>query len=290
MSEEEIRRLSHSFLVKTCALLLLWTVLSWLVANAIQKSQTSELIQNETAGLASLVSNTAESIDLGLDYLHGIPALVANDELLAPVMARFGSTTPSGIPYGKREAVWTDNSSLKNVDNYLRQVSSSLGADVVWITNAAGDCIASSNAGKPESFVGTNYADREYFKIARNGKPGRQYAMGRKTNIPGLFFSSPIMIKGRFAGAAVAKIDLPRLRHWVSQTDSFISDEHGVIILARDQTLVMRALPVPTSLTFPELSVSHVTSKAIFRRLKLRHGMADVFPRCAISTRRRSLC
>ena len=131
-------------------------------------------------------------------------------------------------------------------------MSKSLGADVVWITNAAGDCIASSNADKPESFVGTNYADREYFRIAQNGKPGRQYAMGRKTNIPGLFFSAPITVNGRFAGVAVAKIDMPRLRHWVNQADAFLSDEHGVIILARDPVLEMRSLPDSDVAKLPE--------------------------------------
>ena len=243
MSEEEIRRLNFLFFAKAGAMLLLWTLLSWFVADATQKSHTRQLIQNETVALDTLAGNTAQAIDLGLDYLHGITALVARGELIPAAMSRFGSATPSLIPFEKRKAIWSNNSSLKRVDSYLNQVSSSLGADVVWVTNAAGDCIAASNADKPASFVGTNYADREYFRIAQNGKPGRQYAMGRKTNIPGLFFSAPITINGRFAGVAVAKIDLPRLRHWVNQTDSFISDEHGVIILARDPALEMRSLP-----------------------------------------------
>ena len=243
MSEEEIRRLSFLFFVKAGAMLLLWTLLSWFVADATQKSHTRQLIQNETVALDTLAGNTAQAIDFGLDYLHGIPALVARGELIPAAMSHFGSTTPSIIPFEKRKAIWSNNSSLRSINNYLNQVSISLGADVVWVTNAAGDCIAASNADKPESFVGTNYADREYFRIAKSGKPGRQYAVGRKTNIPGLFFSAPIMINGRFAGVAVAKMDIPRLRHWVSQSDSFISDEHGVIILARDPALEMRSLP-----------------------------------------------
>ena len=77
MPEEEIRRLSLSFAIKSGALLLLWTFLSWFIADATQKSHTREYIQAETVGLDNLVNNTAQSIDLGLDYLHGIPALVA---------------------------------------------------------------------------------------------------------------------------------------------------------------------------------------------------------------------
>lgn len=243
MPEEEIRRLSFAFLIKSGALLLLWTLVSWLVADATQTSRSRELIRVETVGLNTLVNNTAQSIDFGLDYLHGISGLVAKDELIASAMSRFGHTKSTLISVEERKQIWSRDTSLKAIDGYLDQVRNSLGADVVWVTNAAGDCIASSNADKPESFVGTNYADREYFRIARGGKPGRQYAMGRKTNIPGLYFSTPITLNGRFAGVAVAKIDTPRLQHWVNQADAFISDEHGVIILARDPTLEMRSLP-----------------------------------------------
>ena len=63
--------------------------------------------------------------------------------------------------------------------------------DIIWLMNAAGDCVAASNFADRTSFVGTNYADRSYFQSARDGKRGRQYAMGRATNVPGLFFRHP---------------------------------------------------------------------------------------------------
>ena len=90
MSEEEIRRLSFSFFIKSGAQLLLWTLISWFIADAMQTTHTRELIRAESGSLESLVSNTAQSIDLGLDYLHGIPALVAKDELIAPAMSPSG--------------------------------------------------------------------------------------------------------------------------------------------------------------------------------------------------------
>ncbi|MDO8990444.1 MAG: ATP-binding protein [Sideroxyarcus sp.] len=243
MSEEEIRKRFFSLLAKSGAMLLLWAVLSWFIADAVLKTHTREHIRREAADLQTLVGSTAQSIDLGLDYLHEIPELVAKDDLIRPAMLRFGSTVPSGLPAAKRKEIWSNNSLLRDIDKYLDQVRKTFGGDVVWIANAAGDCIASSNADTPESFVGTNYADREYFLLAREGKPGRQYAMGRLTNIPGLYFSAPIVLDGRFVGVAVAKMDLSRLHQWVNHTDAFLADEHGVIILARDASLEMRALP-----------------------------------------------
>ena len=224
-------------------LAVLWLVLSWLIAGSILTSNTSELIGKEALALDKLVGNNAKAIGLGLKNLHGIPELVAKDEKIAHALSAHGVPAVSSLSVAQRRAIWTQDLLLRDIDAYLGRVGSALGADVVWVTNGAGDCVASSNAGKPESFVGTNYADRDYFRIARTGKPGRQYAMGRVTNIPGLFFSAPIVIDGRFAGVAVAKIDLPKLAHWVNQTDAFIADERGVIIIAQDPALEMRSIP-----------------------------------------------
>jgi len=89
------------------------------------------------------------------------------------------------------------------------------------VINAAGDCIASGNAGTFESFVGVNYADREYFQQAKTGRSGRQYAMGRMTNVPGLFYSYPVIENGHFLGVVVVKISVPSLAYWIEDTNAF---------------------------------------------------------------------
>jgi PAS domain S-box-containing protein len=118
-----------------------------------------------------------------------------------------------------------------------------MGEDSVFIMNAAGDCVASSNADKPISFVGANFASRDYFREAMDGKKGYQYAMGKITNIPGLFFSEPIILEGRIVGVVTTKVNLRVLSHLVNQADSFLTDKYGVIILASDAKLEMRSLP-----------------------------------------------
>ena len=56
--------------------------------------------------------------------------------------------------------------------------------------------------------------------------------MGRRTNIPGIFYSTPIQRDGRFLGAAVVKVDVPNIERTVSAKGAFVTDRHGVIILA----------------------------------------------------------
>ena len=94
----------------------------------------------------------------------------------------------------------------------------------------------------PDTPIGTNYADRQWFADARNGHHGMQYAMGRTTHIPGLFFSAPIVLDGLFNGAIVSKVDIPSLSFLTRQADAFVTDANGVIILAHDPAMLMMSV------------------------------------------------
>ncbi|MDP2785065.1 MAG: EAL domain-containing protein [Sulfurimicrobium sp.] len=100
-----------------------------------------------------------------------------------------------------------------------------------------------ANVDQPGSPVGSNFADRVYFPLARAGQRGHQYAVGRTTNIPGLFYSSPVFDKGRFLGVVVVKRDITHLANWINQANAFIADANGVIVLAPDKQFEFRTLP-----------------------------------------------
>jgi len=159
-------------------------------------------------------------------------------------LSRFGAGTyPNSLNVEHRKKAWSKDVRLKSVGRYLNLTNTSLGLDVVYIMNASGDCIASSNADKPDSFVGSNFASREYFRETMKGKPWHQYAVGKVSNIPGLYFSAPAVNEGHIVGVVTAKINLPKLPQSVNLANAFIADKYGVIILASDTKLEMRALP-----------------------------------------------
>lgn len=240
----DIRYQQLKLLAVLIILLFVWLIFSWFVADSILESRARKTVHEETAALHLQLENITKSIDRNLKYLHGVPSLVAKNDKVIAALSRFG-TSPAWEPlsYEQQKKAWTEDSSLQGLNEYLDQVRSLLGIDIVWITDAEGLCIASSNAKTPNSFVATDYSDREYFREARDGHLGQQYAMGRKTDIPGLYFSAPVTIHGRFAGVAVAKIDLTSLSYWVNQADAFIADKYGVIISAQDKTLEGQSLP-----------------------------------------------
>jgi PAS domain S-box-containing protein len=260
-------------------LLFAWLISSWFIADSIMDARARKTIHDETAALHLQLENITKSIDSNLKYLHGVPSLVAKNDKVLAALSRFDSPSArERLPYEQQKKAWAEDSSLLLLNEYLDQVRSSLRIDIVWITNAAGICIASSNVKAPSSFVATDYSDREYFREAQNGHLGQQYAMGRKTDIPGLYFSAPVTIHGRFAGVAVAKIDLSALSHWVNQGDAFISDRYGVIIAARDKTLEGQSLPDATlsGLSGEELLARY--KRKVFPPLTVSYWKREHFP------------
>jgi PAS domain S-box-containing protein len=232
---------SYNFVV---LLIVGWGCASWFGAEYYYKRLGNELYQQESQLAARQVEQIAKGIGESVELLKGIPLVVARDKGTRQGLLRFGAAAvPSTLVYDRRKQLWTQDRMLGELNNSLGVVATSLKADVVWVINAAGDCIAASNAGTPVSFVGTNYADRDYFKQARAGQPGHQYAVGRKSKIPGLFYSAPVFENGRFIGVAVVKRDIGKFGFLKNHANAFISDANGVIVLASDKQLELRALP-----------------------------------------------
>ncbi len=226
------------------AVLLLWLAVSWFIADSVMQKASQSLVKRESSAAEWQAQNIAKNVAQSIAYLHGVPLLIAKDDrtLRALLRSRAKPALASMAPEAKRQT-GSENTLLNAMDGHLDLVARSLGVDALWIMNASGDVVAASNAGKPQSFVGTNCADWEYFTAAMAGKRGQQYAMGRDTNIPGLYFSAPVAVDGRIIGVVAAKTDVPRLSFWVNQADAFISDMYGIVILATDPNLEMHAIP-----------------------------------------------
>lgn len=244
-------------------LIMLWNISAWFIAERYYLHKTNVLIEQETMLAQQRTSDLTDSVRRNLNYLHGIPDLFSKLLRVKWAVSRFGAdTAPSTLPLETRSKKWTSDPALKDLSQYLAIAGRSLNADIIYVLNAAGDAIAASNWDAPGNTVGTNFADRDFFKKNKIGQRGLQYAVGKTTHIPGLYFSTPVIIDGKFLGAVVAKIDLPNLSFLIKQLDAFVTDTNGVIILARNKELEMHSLP--------DASISRVTEKdrfACYRRI-----------------------
>jgi C4-dicarboxylate-specific signal transduction histidine kinase len=120
------------------------------------------------------------------------------------------------------------------INRYLEQLNQRAGSLAIYVLDAEGHVIASSNWNRSDSFVGENLSYRPYFVDAIAGRMGRFFGIGTTRGEPGYYLSSPIAVDGRPRGVAVVKVSLEQLEQsWATvEAPVIVSDENGVVILA----------------------------------------------------------
>ena len=120
------------------------------------------------------------------------------------------------------------------VNHYLEDLNREAGSQALYVMDASGDTLASSNWNEPLNYIGKNYGFRPYFTAAKAGRPGRFFAIGVTTGRPGFFMSHPVNRGGKFIGVVVAKVDLDPLQaEWHQGGETvLVGDNNGVLFLS----------------------------------------------------------
>jgi signal transduction histidine kinase/ActR/RegA family two-component response regulator len=240
---------SKSLAYKAMAILIAsWAVLAWKSANYYSAYMSELAYQDGYSQASRQLNGVTDEIENSLRALRNVPRVLSGEEAVKRQLQAHGPrVAASTLPYDERKRRWTEAGLQSGLHAFLGAAAAGLGAEVVWVVNAAGDCIAASNAGRAQSFVGTNYSQREYFLEARQGGAGQQYAVGIVTRVAGLYYSYPVRdASGAFLGAVVVKRDISELRRWTRPHHAFVTDDRGVIVLAEDRNLELRAMPGST--------------------------------------------
>ena len=233
----------HIKMLAAFTLIVLWCVATWIISGNISNSRIDQQIRQETRLTNDRAEDMANSIRRNLNYLGGVPGFFVHAVRVRKALSQFGSSDiPSKLPHETNRKRWTADPVLKDLDQTLAFASANFHVDLIHVVNAAGDSIAASNWSASDTTIGTNYAEREYFRMSKSGQHGQQYVVGKTTHIPGLFFSAPVVVNGKFMGAVVSKVEVPNLTFLIRQTDSFLTDANGVIILAHDKDKEMLSL------------------------------------------------
>jgi C4-dicarboxylate-specific signal transduction histidine kinase len=127
-----------------------------------------------------------------------------------------------------------DESLRDRVNRKLEAVNRAAGAAALYIVDRSGTAIASSNWNDPETYVGSSYAFRPYFRDALANGVGRFYGIGVTTGVPGYFLAQAVTTEGRTIGVAAVKLDLAALESdWARAGETvLLTDAQGVIFLA----------------------------------------------------------
>ncbi len=260
-------------------LILGWVVIAWMSTDLYYRSRGQETYQSEVSLANEQAVTVADRIRDSIIWLQAVPLVLAQDQSIHDGLRQFGAAVePSPLSYDDRKRRWEEDGGLRRLDQFLNLAVTSYPADVIWVVNAAGDCVAASNVDGPESFVGTNFKDRAYFQQAQAGGPGHQYAVGRVSGVAGLFYSYPVSDGGRFIGAVVVKRNISNFARWVRQANAFLADVNGVIVLAGDATLPQRALPNGRVLRMSDADRLSLYNRSRFEPLPVRPWGESRYP------------
>ncbi|WJG10343.1 ATP-binding protein [Aliiglaciecola sp. LCG003] len=113
----------------------------------------------------------------------------------------------------------------------LARYNNSLSSEAVYLIDATGVTIASSNWDQANSFVGSDYHFRPYFQQAMMGNEGSYFALGTVSKQRGYYFSQPVRRDDEVLGVLVIKVSLTAIEDgWSGQGLEFLlTDIYGVV-------------------------------------------------------------
>ncbi len=174
------------------------------------------LDETEQRGRAAL-DRHVEDVRSRLDVFQAMPTIYARAPDIRDVLR------PDATP-----------SQIQEVNEKLEVLNATTGAADTYLLDSVGVAIAASNWADPQTFIGSDYSYRPYFTVALQGRLGRYFALGSKSERRGYYFSHPVRHGVEVAGVMVVKVGVDEIEQELrlSPHEVFITDVDGVIVLA----------------------------------------------------------
>lgn len=120
------------------------------------------------------------------------------------------------------------------LDLKLEIIAREARAAVIYVLDGDGVAIAASNWREPTSFVGNDYAFREYYTGAVAAGGAEQFALGTVSQRPGLYITSRVDEGGKALGVVVVKVEFDRVEaDWRALGgQTYVADRRGVVLLS----------------------------------------------------------
>ncbi|MFM0592983.1 sensor domain-containing diguanylate cyclase [Paraburkholderia dilworthii] len=235
--------ISFALIVLVC-----WFV-AGMVADRMVQQELDAALHAQRQMSTSIVDNMAEVIASDLAMSRAIPATMAEMDVVQHALVQSQNYAANGAAAEPAlHAALLKDARMSAVSEFLHDAQGFSGLDQIWLVNANGICVASSNSisnpqAAQQSFVGIDMRERGYLANALLGAFAEAYGVGRASGEPGIFIAAPVYADGLLVGVVVAKVGIARLRHWVAHAGTFVADENGVIIMAHNSALEGHALP-----------------------------------------------
>lgn len=115
----------------------------------------------------------------------------------------------------------------------LERLVTGTQAAVLYVIGPNGIAVSSSNWREPISFVGNDYAFRDYFRKAMDDGTAEHFALGSVSKRPGLYISRRVGSAAAPLGVVVVKLEFDQLESDWRDTHRpvYVTDNRGVVLI-----------------------------------------------------------
>lgn len=207
-------------------------LISALVMIAVDRASREAALDQIRKDAANDAAILAAGLDSELNKFSLVPRVLAVDPEVAALLAG-------------------DLSQRAVLNRRLAALARQTRAAAIYLMNAEGLTLASSNWDQPDSFVGSNYRFRDYFTGALRGGTFTEFALGTVSRRPGLYIAERAGPASAPVGVVAVKVEFDSLeRKWRDAGDGvYVTDSDGVVVLASDPDWRFRATAAAPSAT-----------------------------------------
>jgi two-component system C4-dicarboxylate transport sensor histidine kinase DctB len=171
----------------------------------------------------------AAGLESELDKFSLVPLVLARDPQVRALLA--GDTSETMV-----------------LNRRLEELAGQTGAAAIYLMDTGGTTQAASNWNRQDSFVGSNYGFRRYFRNALEEGAATQFALGTVSRRPGLYLARRVDLGDGAVGVVAAKVEFDRLEgSWQQAAQGvFVTDADGIVLIASNPDWRFRTTrPVP---------------------------------------------
>lgn len=225
--------------------LVLLTSLAMLVLDRAVRAQAMDETRSSATSQAAILAAGLES---ELNKFSLVPRVLAVDPEVTELLGGQGS-----------------GSALLN--RRLAALAQQTNAAAIYLMDAGGRTLAASNWDRPDSFVGSDYGFRDYFRGALQDGTASEFALGTVSRRPGLYLAERVGPAEAPRGVVAVKVEFDSLeRKWRDAEDGvFVTDAGGIVLLASNPAWRFRAASASSATRDPA-------------RDAMRFGVAEIQP------------
>ena len=230
--------------------LLVWLLICWWGTGIWRDRAATEVYDEAHQHVEQFLATSSADYERATTTRRGMIRVLAREPTYGDALSRHSPWVATGDE-DERRRLWNADPRLAAVSRQLAIAARDFGMRSIWLMDSNGNCIASSNAGESRDHVGTRYADRDYFQVALAGRSAYQVNIGRRQLGASISFAAPVTDRdGRVIGVLAGGNELSTVTNRFDQGEAFFTDRHGVVVLAKDHTMLLHTLPHAPAQTF----------------------------------------